>query len=180
MELERYLNLPRPENANVDILKWWAQHELELPLLSCLARKYLGIVITSAVSERVFSQAGKTVTDFRTKLDPENVEKIVFLKTNLPLVRLGQLQLETPEEINSRLDREKSVKPFLESSQPPSTPDRPPPSANTPGGSRKRPANDSGEAGTSGASKKFCIYGTAKPKSSQALFGGNLVDEEED
>ena len=178
MELERYFNLPRPENASIDVLKWWAQHADELPLLSVLARKYLGIVITSAVSERVFSHAGKVVSDVRTKLDPENVDKIVFLKTNLPLIRLGQLQLETPDEIDSWLEKEK-INPLLESSQPPSTPDRPAPSANTPGGSRKRPVDDSGEAGTRSVSKRFCFYGTSKPKSSQELFGENL-DEEND
>ena len=49
-----------------------------------MAQKYLGVVATSVPSERLFSAAGIVVNTKRSALDPENVEKLVFLHENLP------------------------------------------------------------------------------------------------
>ena len=53
-----------------------------------MAQKYLGVVATSVPSERLFSTAGNVVTAKRSTLEPENVEKLVFLHDNLPPVNL--------------------------------------------------------------------------------------------
>ena len=106
LEFDRYFSMPRPDFASADVCKWWKKYEKELPNLAAVARRYLSIIMSSAASERLFSIAGQTVNDLRTQLDPDNVEKIVFLRSNLPLVRTGQLVLETEDE---RLERLKMV-----------------------------------------------------------------------
>jgi len=94
IELDTYKGLPRPDSSNSDILKWWEAHAKMIPLLSQVARKYLAIPLTSASSERVFSAAGNVVTDARTKLDPKNVDKIVYLKTNMEKMDLARSALK--------------------------------------------------------------------------------------
>jgi len=54
-------------------LEWWKHHEHSYPKFSCMAKRYLGVVAPSEV-----------VTAKRSALDPENVEKLVFLLENLP------------------------------------------------------------------------------------------------
>ena len=49
--------------------------------------QYLGVVATSVPSERLFSTAGNIVTAKRCALEPENVEKLVFLHDNLPAIQ---------------------------------------------------------------------------------------------
>ena len=49
-----------------------------------MARKYLCITATSVPSEQLFSTAGNIVSDKRSALLPENVEKLLFLHSNLP------------------------------------------------------------------------------------------------
>ena len=69
-------------------LEWWRLHHQSYPNLAKVARKYLGVVATSVPSERLFSTAGKPVNTKRSALDPENIEKLVFLHDNLPAVCL--------------------------------------------------------------------------------------------
>lgn len=53
--------------------------ELDFPLLGKLARRILCIPATSAPSERVFSQAGLTITKLRASLSADNASKLIFL-----------------------------------------------------------------------------------------------------
>ncbi|CAM9648884.1 unnamed protein product, partial [Chrysoparadoxa australica] len=50
------------------------------PYLQGVARKFLCIMPSSAPSERVFSSSGALITDKRTRLKPDRVEKIMLLK----------------------------------------------------------------------------------------------------
>ena len=65
-------------------LEWWRYHEHSYHKLSHVAKKYLGVVATSDPSEQLFSTTGNAVTAKRSALDPDNVEKLVFLHENLP------------------------------------------------------------------------------------------------
>ena len=77
---------PRTE----DPLLWWKINENRLPLLAAVARTYLATPVTpptSVQSERIFSSAGDVYTEHRTRLAPENAERLIFLKFNLPLLK---------------------------------------------------------------------------------------------
>ncbi|GBB91536.1 hypothetical protein RclHR1_01890010 [Rhizophagus clarus] len=70
------------ELKSTDPLVWWRDHRSSYPILSKLARKYLSIPSTSVPSERLFSDAGNHISAKRTRLAPELVDRILFLKRN--------------------------------------------------------------------------------------------------
>ncbi|XP_024118164.1 zinc finger BED domain-containing protein 1 [Oryzias melastigma] len=65
-----------------DVFLWW-RDQLDLPMLSSLAKIYLCIPATGVPSERVFSTAGDIVTAQRSLIKEEHVDQLIFLKTNL-------------------------------------------------------------------------------------------------
>lgn len=70
--------------GDADPLLWWKERALTYPLLSPVARKWLAVPASSAASERLFSRAGLTVTDKRTRLGSELVGTLVFLNAAWP------------------------------------------------------------------------------------------------
>lgn len=82
-EIETYLHvLPRHTRNDLDILTYWKSQEKVLPLLAKVARKYCGIPLTSASSERLFSTAGNVITSGRTLLNTEKAEQLIFIHDN--------------------------------------------------------------------------------------------------
>lgn len=71
-----------------DVLQWWKK-QVDLPLLSALAKSYLSIPATSVSSERVFSTAGDIVTAKRSLRHPDHVDQLIFLKKKLKKKHLG-------------------------------------------------------------------------------------------
>ena len=63
-------------------LNWWKSKEAKYLYLSKLARAVLCIPATSSPSERVFSTAGKTISEERANMLPENADDLVFLHDN--------------------------------------------------------------------------------------------------
>jgi hypothetical protein len=82
-EVTTYLAMRFPRESTVSILQWWMAHAVELPNLAKVARQVLCVPASSAASERAFSAAGITISQRRTALDPENVDNILFLHSNL-------------------------------------------------------------------------------------------------
>ena len=80
-EINLYLQ-QRKIGLNDDPLKWWAVNKNNFPVLAQIARKYLSIPATSVSSERLFSDAGNHITAKRTRLSPDLVNKMLFLKRN--------------------------------------------------------------------------------------------------
>ena len=81
-EITIYFLMPiARENKNP--LDWWKAKQEIFPILSIIARKYLGIPATSVASERLFSDAGNHVTAKRNSLDPNLLAKMLFLKRNM-------------------------------------------------------------------------------------------------
>lgn len=85
-------------SKNLDVLNWWSIHEKQFPLLAKITRKYLCVQATSCSAERTFSTGGSTVTAKRNKLEPDNVNKLVYLRENLGKVKIEKLILEDDEE----------------------------------------------------------------------------------
>jgi hypothetical protein len=65
------------------ILSRWKAQQNSMPRLAAIARYLLAIPASSAASERSFSAAGSTVSPRRSSLDPDNVDSILFLHSNL-------------------------------------------------------------------------------------------------
>jgi hypothetical protein len=61
-------------------------------------KKYFCIQSTSCSAERTFSTGGSTVTAKRNKLDPLNVNMMVYLRENMNKIKLDKLILENKEE----------------------------------------------------------------------------------
>ncbi|KAF7637873.1 BED-type domain-containing protein [Meloidogyne graminicola] len=56
------------------------------PLLVKLAKRFLSAPCGLVESERLFSKAGLICTDLRNRLSEENMRKLLFLSSNLPIV----------------------------------------------------------------------------------------------
>jgi hypothetical protein len=65
----------------VDPLSWWSENQKRFPILSRMARDYLAIPATSAPSERLFSQAGRTISEQRNRLKGDTACALLCLKS---------------------------------------------------------------------------------------------------
>ncbi|KAJ3580973.1 hypothetical protein NHX12_008615 [Muraenolepis orangiensis] len=72
-----------PLPTDSDPLSWWKASGSKYSHIAQLARRYLSIPGSSVRAERVFSTAGIIVNKKRSALDPENVDRLVFLANNL-------------------------------------------------------------------------------------------------
>jgi hypothetical protein len=79
-ELDLYRTMAKI-SLDKDPLKWWAAQG-HLPVMQRLARRYLAIPATSAPIEAVWSSGGNIVTPRRNRLDPDNVEMLLFCHEN--------------------------------------------------------------------------------------------------
>jgi hAT family C-terminal dimerisation region len=82
-ELDTWMKFTEKSNrTDLDILGYWKEKEQSLPLLAKVARRYYGIPVTSASSERLFSAAGNVITPTRTLLNTEKAEQLIFVHDN--------------------------------------------------------------------------------------------------
>lgn len=84
LEIRQYVE-EAPIDRSADPLSYWKEKEVVFPRLAKLARRHLSMVATSAPSERVFSTTGQLISERRSRLKPENVEKIIFMHNNIHL-----------------------------------------------------------------------------------------------
>ncbi|XP_053374207.1 E3 SUMO-protein ligase ZBED1-like [Mercenaria mercenaria] len=83
-EIERYLASNRDaDDSKLSLLQWWEKNQYVYPRLAVLAKKYLAIPASSVPSERVFSLAGSLVNKKRSRLNPDLINKLIFLKMNM-------------------------------------------------------------------------------------------------
>jgi hypothetical protein len=81
-ELDRYLLLEFDKNKQTtEPLQFWKNHQTQFPFLSKYARSILSIPATTTNVEREFSTAGWVLNERRTKLKPEAVDKIRFVRS---------------------------------------------------------------------------------------------------
>jgi hypothetical protein len=87
-EIEKYLSFPNQDAfledqlSFADPLEWWKDNAGSFKILPDLVKELFCIPATSAPSERVFSDAGNTITDERSRLTPDLASSIVFLNNN--------------------------------------------------------------------------------------------------
>ena len=63
-----------------DVLLFWKEHSTKLPMLSSIVRNLYAIPTSNAIVERLFSSSKNTVTDRRTNLTVEKINKLLFLQ----------------------------------------------------------------------------------------------------
>lgn len=81
-EMQTYMR-ETPLSADCNPLLWWKDTGCtRYPQLSELACKYLCVPGTSVRSERLVSSAGNIVNKKRAALDPDQVDRLVFLANN--------------------------------------------------------------------------------------------------
>lgn len=93
-EVLRYKSEPTI-SLDLNPLEWWSGRECVFHNLCKVAIKYMCITATSVPSEQLFSAAGNIVSSKRASLLPENVDKLVFLHSNLPPVEVDYKRLHT-------------------------------------------------------------------------------------
>jgi hypothetical protein len=79
-EVQRYVDesiLGREQ----DPLLWWNNHH-PYPTLSKLVVQKFNMLTTSVPCERIFSKAGNVVSERRSRLGSQHVEKSLFLNSN--------------------------------------------------------------------------------------------------
>lgn len=70
-ELDRYLDDDDVNCHDYDVLTWWKMNGHRFPILARMARDVLAIPVTTVPSESAFSAGGRTIDQFRSKLDPK-------------------------------------------------------------------------------------------------------------
>ncbi len=66
---------------------FWKRQKVLFPVLYSIARDILIIPATNTAVERLFSASGNTITDTRTRLSAEKVDKLMFIKKNLLILK---------------------------------------------------------------------------------------------
>ncbi|XP_042988849.1 zinc finger BED domain-containing protein RICESLEEPER 2-like [Carya illinoinensis] len=78
-EIDKYFGLDlEPYVRDFDILTWWKIHAPKYPVLAQIARSILVIPISTVASESAFSTGGRVLDPFRSSLDPDTVESLIF------------------------------------------------------------------------------------------------------
>lgn len=82
IQLRQYLTRPavnRKQNPNPFTV--WESMKYEYPYLWKVAKKYLPIVATSVPCERLFSHAGLIANQLRSRLSPQHINELIFLRS---------------------------------------------------------------------------------------------------
>jgi hypothetical protein len=69
----------RPAPRNCNILAVWESIKMVYPHLHRLARKFLALVATSVPSERLFSGAGRIISEDTNRLTADHLSQRVFM-----------------------------------------------------------------------------------------------------
>ena len=80
-EIQLYRSLPMISMAEDPVLWWWTK-TVTLPLLVELPHGYLNVQPSSTPSERVFSTAGDTISQERSRIMPDKADMLIFLQKN--------------------------------------------------------------------------------------------------
>lgn len=82
IELDKYMQEPLI-NRDEDPLKWWYDRKNIYPRLYTFVLKRPCVTTTSVPCERIFSEAGQTITLKRNRLSTKKASQLVYLHNNL-------------------------------------------------------------------------------------------------
>jgi len=80
-EIDRYISEPLLDRKS-DQLKWWNNRRNIYPNLFEMMLLRLCVPSSSVPCERIFSKAGYTISERRSRLSLKNVEILMFLNSN--------------------------------------------------------------------------------------------------
>jgi len=84
-EVDEYLTTST-EPLNTNPCEWWKSHQLQYPVLSKIARDYIGIPSTSVPSEQAFSKSGELISKKRNRLSDNAIEACMCLNSWIQLL----------------------------------------------------------------------------------------------
>ncbi|CAF1440028.1 unnamed protein product [Rotaria sordida] len=104
-ELDDYMLLETQLHETDDVLLFWKENAKNFPVLSSIVRDIFVIPASNTSVERLFSSSKNTVTDRRTSLAAEKVNKLLFLQKNLfSLAQINEkIQMQKQEQSKRRL-----------------------------------------------------------------------------
>ena len=88
---------------------WWATKRQVWPILSFLASLVLSIPASSADAERLFSQAGITMSDRRTSLDATRFNKMMTVQGNYSMELYKKFEHERVKEAEEKVEKNKKI-----------------------------------------------------------------------
>jgi hypothetical protein len=93
-ELNEYMMINVQLNEEDDILKFWLNQKSTFPILFTVVQDFYAIPASNTTVERLFSCSKNTITDKRTSLGAEKVNKLLFLQKNLALLKSFDEQID--------------------------------------------------------------------------------------
>ncbi len=81
------MNLHDTIEPDGDILLYWKNHEHLFPTLASIVATIYSIPASNTTVERLFSAAGNTISNRRTNLNCEKINKLLFLNKNLLVLK---------------------------------------------------------------------------------------------
>ncbi|CAF1483898.1 unnamed protein product [Rotaria sordida] len=104
-ELMEYIALNDILQLDDDVLMFWKNNQNKFPILSSIVADIYSIPASNTTVERLFSSAGNTISNRRTNLNPDKVNKLLFLNKNLLLLK----ELDRQQLVNAQKKRKLSA-----------------------------------------------------------------------
>ncbi|CAF5033384.1 unnamed protein product, partial [Rotaria sp. Silwood1] len=103
-ELKRYLQSIDSLIDNEDLFDFWRRQKFIYPVLYSIARDILIVPATTTAAERLFSASGNTVSETRTRLSSQKVDKLMFIKKNVAILKKIFGKIATSNNLDTSVD----------------------------------------------------------------------------
>ncbi|CAF4921023.1 unnamed protein product [Rotaria sp. Silwood1] len=103
-ELKRYLQSIDSLIDNEDLFDFWRRQKFVYPVLYSIARDILIVPATNTAAERLFSASGNTVTETRNRLSSQKVDKLMFIKKNVAILKKIFGKIATSNNLDASVD----------------------------------------------------------------------------
>ncbi|CAM4921723.1 unnamed protein product [Rotaria socialis] len=107
-EFDEYMKLNVQINETDDFSLFWLTHKSKFPTLFSIVQDYYAVPAANTTIERLFSSAKNTVTDKRTSLGTEKINKLLFLQKHLTQLKQFDKKIDN---VASTTDTKRKVTP---------------------------------------------------------------------